>query len=72
MASRNCLNSPDVSLPCPSAILLGIETAERLIWLDRAVVGRLRSLGGPGESYSDAIAAVGGGRRLNHNFERRP
>jgi hypothetical protein len=48
------------------------EKGERLIWLDRAVVGRLRSLGGPGESYSDAIAAVGGGRRLNHNFERRP
>jgi hypothetical protein len=31
------------------------ERGERLIWLDRAVVDRLRSLRGPGESYSDAI-----------------
>jgi hypothetical protein len=30
------------------------EEADRLIWLDRAVVDRLRSRG-PGESYSDAI-----------------
>ena len=29
------------------------EKGERLIWLDRAVVDRLRSLRGPGESYSD-------------------
>jgi hypothetical protein len=28
---------------------------ERLIWLPRAVVDRLRSLRGPGESYSDVI-----------------
>jgi hypothetical protein len=27
----------------------------RLIWLDRAAVDRLRSLRGAGESYSDAI-----------------
>jgi hypothetical protein len=31
------------------------ERGERLIWLERAVVDRLRFLRGPGESYSDAI-----------------
>lgn len=31
------------------------EQGERLVWLDRAVVERLRSLCGPGESYSDVI-----------------
>jgi hypothetical protein len=31
------------------------EKGERLIWLDRSVVDRLRSLRGPGESYSDVI-----------------
>jgi hypothetical protein len=31
------------------------EKGERLIWLDRAVVDRLRHLRGPGESYSDVI-----------------
>jgi hypothetical protein len=31
------------------------EKGERLIWLDSAVVDRLRSLRGPGESYSDVI-----------------
>jgi hypothetical protein len=29
-----------------------------LIWLDPAVVNRLRSLRGPGESYSDVILRV--------------
>jgi hypothetical protein len=35
------------------------------IWLDRAVVDRLRALRGPGESYSDVILRVAkeGGRR---------
>jgi hypothetical protein len=28
---------------------------ELYVWLDRAVVDRLRALGGPGESYSDVI-----------------
>jgi hypothetical protein len=28
---------------------------ERLIWLDRAVVDRLRAIRGPGESFSDVI-----------------
>jgi hypothetical protein len=31
------------------------EKGERLIWLDTAVVDRLRHLRGPGESYSDVI-----------------
>jgi len=31
------------------------ERGEKLIWLDRAVIDRLRSLRGPGESYSDVI-----------------
>jgi hypothetical protein len=31
------------------------ENGDRLIWLDRAVVDRLRSLRGAGESYSDVI-----------------
>jgi hypothetical protein len=39
------------------------EHGQRLIWLDQRVVVRLRSLRGPGESYSDVIlrlAAEGG------------
>jgi hypothetical protein len=31
------------------------EQGQRLIWLDQAVVDRLRSLRGAGESYSDVI-----------------
>jgi hypothetical protein len=31
------------------------EKGERLIWLDRAVVDRLRAMRSPGESYSDVI-----------------
>jgi hypothetical protein len=31
---------------------------EKLIWLDRAVVDRLRSLRGPGESFSDVILRI--------------
>jgi hypothetical protein len=34
------------------------EKGERLVWLDRAVVDRLRALRGPGESYSDVILRV--------------
>jgi CubicO group peptidase (beta-lactamase class C family) len=37
------------------------EKGERLIWLDSAVVARLRSLRGPGESYSDVILRLAGG-----------
>jgi hypothetical protein len=31
------------------------ERGERYVWLDHAVVARLRAMRGPGESYSDAI-----------------
>ena len=31
------------------------ERSEKLIWLDHAVVARLRAMRGPGESYSDVI-----------------
>ena len=31
------------------------EQGNRLIWLDPTVIARLRSLRGPGESYSDVI-----------------
>ena len=34
------------------------EQGRRLIWLDHAVVSRLRALRGPGESYSDVILAL--------------
>jgi hypothetical protein len=34
------------------------ERGERLIWLDRAVVDRLRSLRGSAESYSDVILRI--------------
>jgi hypothetical protein len=34
------------------------EKGERLIWLDPAVVNQLRSLRGPGESYSDVIVRL--------------
>ena len=34
------------------------ERGERLIWLDRAVVDRLHSLRGPGESFSDVILRI--------------
>ncbi len=31
------------------------EKGERLIWLDPAVLARLKAMRGPGESYSDVI-----------------
>jgi hypothetical protein len=34
------------------------EEGNRLIWLDRAVVDRLRAMRGPGESYSDVILRI--------------
>jgi hypothetical protein len=37
----------------------GVDSnGERYIWLPRAVVDRLRSLRGPGESYSDVILRI--------------
>ena len=35
--------------------VISAATCERYIWLPRAVVDRLRSLRGPGESFSDVI-----------------
>jgi hypothetical protein len=37
------------------------EKGERLIWLDPGVVDRLRSLRGPGESFSDVILRLAAG-----------
>ena len=37
------------------------DNGECLIWLPRVVVDRLRSLRGPGESYSDVILALTAG-----------
>jgi hypothetical protein len=34
------------------------EQGNRPVWLDRAVVDQLRSLRGPGESYSDVILRI--------------
>ena len=34
------------------------EQGEKLIWLDRSVVERLRSLQGAGESYGDVIIRI--------------
>jgi hypothetical protein len=34
------------------------ERGEKLIWLDHAVVARLRAMRGPGESYSDVILRI--------------
>jgi hypothetical protein len=34
------------------------ERGERYVWFGRAVVDRLRSLRGPGESYSDVILSL--------------
>ena len=40
------------------------ENGERLIWLAPNVVNRLRAMRGSGESFSDAIVRIAGGRRL--------
>jgi hypothetical protein len=36
------------------------ERGERLVWLDHAVLARLRAMRGPGESYSDVIIRLAG------------
>ena len=36
------------------------EQGQRLIWLDRAVVDRLRAMRGTGESFSDVILRIAG------------
>jgi hypothetical protein len=38
------------------------EKGERLIWLDPSVVDRLRAMRGPGETYSDVILRLSGGK----------
>ena len=40
-----------ISVSCVTVVAQG----EKLIWLERAVVDRLRSLRGPGKSFSDVI-----------------
>ena len=39
------------------------ERGERLIWLDYAVVSRLRAARGPGQSFSDVILRLTAGER---------
>jgi hypothetical protein len=50
-----------ISVRCVTVVAQG----EKLIWLDRAVVDRLRAMRGLGESFSDVIlrlvASSGGG-----------
>ena len=41
------------------------ERGERLIWLDHAVVSRLRAMRGPGESYSDVVLRLAEGVEQN-------
>ena len=36
------------------------EPGQRLVWLDPAVVNKLRAMRGPGESYSDVILRLVG------------
>jgi predicted CopG family antitoxin len=40
------------------------EQGQRLIWLDRAVIDRLRAMRGPGESFSDVILRISTTERL--------
>ena len=37
------------------------ERGERYVWLDHAVISRLRAMRGPGESYSDVILRIAAG-----------
>jgi hypothetical protein len=43
------------------------ERGERLIWWDRAMVDRLRSLREPGESFSDVILRLAGRDGARHD-----
>jgi hypothetical protein len=43
------------------------ERGERLIWLDHAVVARLRAMRGRGESYSDIILGLAADARSSTN-----
>ena len=44
------------------------EKGEQLVWLDRAVVDRLRAMRGPGESYSDRRPAFQLSQRQDQGF----
>lgn len=44
------------------------ERGQRLIWLDHAVVNRLRAMRGPGESYSEVIMRLAAGEFLGQQF----
>ena len=46
-----------ISVSCVTVVAQG----EKLIWLDRAMIDRLRGLRGPGESFSDVILRIAGG-----------
>jgi hypothetical protein len=48
-----------ISVSCVTVVARG----EKLIWLERAAVDRLRGLRGPGESFSDVILRIAGGAR---------
>jgi hypothetical protein len=45
------------------------ERGERLIWLDHAVVARLRAMRGPGASYSDVTLRLAAGSAANEAGE---
>ena len=45
-----------ISVSCVTVVAQG----EKLIWLDRAVIDRLRFMRGPSESYSDTIIRLAG------------
>jgi hypothetical protein len=45
-----------ISVSCVTVVAQG----EKLIWLDRAVIDRLRAMRGPSESYSDTIVRLAG------------
>ena len=50
------------------------QNGDRLIWLERRVVNRLRSLRGPGESYSDVFCGwsqATGDKVLCYGWRRR-
>jgi hypothetical protein len=46
------------------------EHGQKLIWLDRAVVERLRSLRGAGESFSNVILRIAGRDGARHDEQQ--
>ena len=51
MRRRGATEGSPISVSCVTVVAQG----EKLIWLERAAVDRLRSLRGAGESFSDVI-----------------